>query len=404
MTRYFKDADYADLSKFSLYKVGELVFIKRGSRADPEPYRISKVLDDGQYQLSKDGVCDNKIYFEESLKYASDIGWKNDEAKAKKGPKVKRGPKVKKDPQDSVDNAVVIEGSPPMPVKEVELNTANDDSLPHDTVTHQNPWKADMPDLDKLDLRQAKLPDPDKVDLRQPEIPVVVKLDLQQADTPDLHGPESQQAVMPDSNEADADQPSHPMGPGQATSEITPLVSHTKDSKGRLGRVKVEDIAQERVENSLLEDEKATDLSDRREVAARQDDYNEMSHIPQTAFEDSAYGTASHGQSRGVEGILPTISDAVERQIDDSCTEYSNISMTEPRRDDYAGCLADDLYAVASKIECDPQSIQTLSGLLPELLQQFALRIGTEFPRKECREVMFYAHKHRKWVLTVDIK
>lgn len=70
--------------------------------------------------------------------------------------------------------------------------------------------------------------------------------------------------------------------------------------------------------------------------------------------------------------------------------------MTESRNHGYMEYLAEDLCAVASKVQCDPQSIQTLSGLLPELLQQFALRIGQEVPRKDGREVMCYVHKHRK--------
>ena len=115
-----------------------------------------------------------------------------------------------------------------------------------------------------------------------------------------------------------------------------------------------------------------------------------------TEFEDSAYGTASHGQSSGVKAALPTDTNAVERQIDDIGTEYSETSMTESRNLGYMEHFANDLYAVISKVQCDPQGIQTLSGLLPELLQQFALRIGQEVPRKDGREVMYYVHKHRK--------
>lgn len=115
-----------------------------------------------------------------------------------------------------------------------------------------------------------------------------------------------------------------------------------------------------------------------------------------TEFEDSAYGTASHGQSSGVKAALPTDTNAVERPIDDIGTEYSETSMTESRSLGYMEHFANDLYAVISKVQCDPQGIQTLSGLLPELLQQFALRIGHEVPRKDGREVMYYVHKHRK--------
>ena len=141
---------------------------------------------------------------------------------------------------------------------------------------------------------------------------------------------------------------------------------------------------------SVSTNERAMEMSDRREVATGEGYYQ------RTAIEDSAYGTASHGQSSGVKVVLPTDSNSVEQPIDDNGTEYSEISMTESRSLSYMEHLANDLYAEVSKVQCDPQSIQTLSRLLPELLQQFALRIGQEVPRKDGREVMYYVHKHRK--------
>ena len=121
-------------------------------------------------------------------------------------------------------------------------------------------------------------------------------------------------------------------------------------------------------------------------------------HVRPRAFEDSAYGTASHFQSSTVKVASPTDFNDPERRIDDTDTEYSEISMTESRRHAYMECLADDIYALASKIQSDPHLIRTLSESLPELLQNFALRIGQEIPRKDGREVMFYVYRYRRSV------
>ncbi len=359
MSRYEKSPKSPLLHSFS---VGDQVFVSGTRGIDPKPCRISKLLPDLAYELSRDGVCDNKVYGEENLTSARDLGWKYNETNAKK------------DPQDSVDNVAVVARSSAMPTKEVEVNTANNDSLPHHALNRHISWHSEA-------VIAPDKPYPNEPHLDEPHLD---DLDLEVIEwNPPLHIPSLSFLL------------SSPTGRGQVASEVAPTVSHINDSEGRLGEVKVENIAEEQVENPLLKDKKATELSDRREVAVREGYTSEMFHIRQKAFEDSAYGTASHGQSSGVKGVLPAKSDAVERQIDDSCTEYSNISMTESGSETYMECFADDLYAVASKIRCDPQSIQTLSALLPELLQQFALKIGQEVSYKDGREVMFYVYKHR---------
>ena len=134
----------------------------------------------------------------------------------------------------------------------------------------------------------------------------------------------------------------------------------------------------------------------REEVIGNEGHSHEGFHIRRTAFEDSAYGTASHSQLSGVKVASPTEFDAAERPIDDSGTEYSEISVTNLKIHAYMECLADDLYTCASKIRPDPQRIWTLSESLPELLQDFALRIGQEVPLRDGREVMFYVYKYRR--------
>ena len=51
----------------SLYKEKEQVYLRGIRGADPKPYKIYKVLGDGQYKLSRDGRSSNKVYREEDL-------------------------------------------------------------------------------------------------------------------------------------------------------------------------------------------------------------------------------------------------------------------------------------------------------------------------------------------------
>lgn len=50
-----------------LYIVGQVVYHKGFRGVDPRPYKISKVLGDGRYKLSRDGKSDDKVYLEEDL-------------------------------------------------------------------------------------------------------------------------------------------------------------------------------------------------------------------------------------------------------------------------------------------------------------------------------------------------
>ena len=51
----------------SLYKDGDKVHVKGARGVDPKPYKIYKVLGDGQYKLSRDGRSSSKVYREEDL-------------------------------------------------------------------------------------------------------------------------------------------------------------------------------------------------------------------------------------------------------------------------------------------------------------------------------------------------
>ena len=43
------------------------MYLKGARGVDPKPYTISKTLGDGQYELSRNGVCDHRPYLYENL-------------------------------------------------------------------------------------------------------------------------------------------------------------------------------------------------------------------------------------------------------------------------------------------------------------------------------------------------
>jgi tetratricopeptide (TPR) repeat protein len=119
-------------------------------------------------------------------------------------------------------------------------------------------------------------------------------------------------------------------------------------------------------------------------------------NLNEGSFVDSAYGTASHGQFNRIELVSTEVIIPAPRDIDDAGTEYSDISTAESKIYTYMECLANDLFSIASSLQSDPQHSRNLCKALPDLLQEFALRIGQETPSKEGREVMAYVHKHRR--------
>ena len=51
-----------------VYRKGAEVFLKGPRGVDPNPYKIWKILDNGQYKLSRDGKSDGKVYKAVDLK------------------------------------------------------------------------------------------------------------------------------------------------------------------------------------------------------------------------------------------------------------------------------------------------------------------------------------------------
>ena len=141
---------------------------------------------------------------------------------------------------------------------------------------------------------------------------------------------------------------------------------------------------------ALLLTEQLSTIRKNKLARDHQDGFDERS------FVDSAYGTASDGQFRKVVLFSTAEISSIPQGVDDASSDYSDISAAESEVDGYMECLADDLFSATSSLQRDPQYCQVLCKLLPDLLQEFALRVGLEKPSKENCEVMVYVHKYRR--------
>lgn len=101
--------------------------------------------------------------------------------------------------------------------------------------------------------------------------------------------------------------------------------------------------------------------------------------------------------------IRPPEPESVEQDIDDTRTEYSLLSSTDSVMRDFMQDLADDLFAAIYNPETDPKHLQRLRGILTDLLQEFAFRIGHEIPSKKGREVMYYVHQNRRFAQSYNV-
>ncbi|KAF6240807.1 hypothetical protein HO173_001480 [Letharia columbiana] len=56
-----------DTKHVELYKEKDKVYVRGARGVDPKPYKIYKVLGEAQYNLSRDGKCDGKVYRQEDI-------------------------------------------------------------------------------------------------------------------------------------------------------------------------------------------------------------------------------------------------------------------------------------------------------------------------------------------------
>lgn len=282
----------------------------------------------------RDGVCDKKLYFEHELWFVQRLKPKSYKTNAVE------------DPQESVENVAVVAGSSATRIKKEEANTTDNDISPQQApAVATPPPPPSASDNSKEDDKLARI---EKLFLdqkaeREARIAAVEHaLDHYDPWHPEEPNPDAQ----PDGESVKWNtapgvhfsrtsyRPPSPIGRGLVNDPFEPLSKsiddfgqefpkadimgqHPNDSERSLGEIMNENIARTEVETPVSTNEKAMEMSDRREVTA------EEGYYQRTAIEDSAYGTASHGQSSGVIVALPTDPIAVEQQIDDISTEYS---------------------------------------------------------------------------------
>jgi uncharacterized C2H2 Zn-finger protein len=121
------------------------------------------------------------------------------------------------------------------------------------------------------------------------------------------------------------------------------------------------------------------------------------------AFSDSGYGTLPDC-SRKILHTIPissTESHVTETAVEsgDAETVYSDaMSLSDARMVDYISALAEDLSAKLQLKDIGIREMERLSSALPTLLKALALNFGFEAPTQMHRDVMFFIHRHRKYV------
>jgi ankyrin repeat protein len=105
---------------------------------------------------------------------------------------------------------------------------------------------------------------------------------------------------------------------------------------------------------------------------------------------DSGYAT-QHATT------LNTTFDVVENP-EDAGTVYSDESSLASKEDSYMTDLAHDLYSKVSSEELDENCIKRILAILPELLKDFALRIGHNAHSRKHSDIMVFVRKHRRYL------
>ncbi len=87
---------------------------------------------------------------------------------------------------------------------------------------------------------------------------------------------------------------------------------------------------------------------------------------------------------------------------EDTATVYSDISsLASSRQENYVLELADDLYDNVSYWNPDFNTKERIATVLPDLLRDFALKIGHNAETQMHRNVMVYVHKNRQSVSNI---
>lgn len=112
--------------------------------------------------------------------------------------------------------------------------------------------------------------------------------------------------------------------------------------------------------------------------------------VPSEPTTDSGYASATNDKFKGAQ-------DLEDLESDDARTVYSDASsLPALEKDIYISELADDLFSKIGSEQLDGQTTERISGILPELLKAFALKIGHNAPTQMHRDIMFFVHKYRR--------
>ncbi|KAI0459499.1 hypothetical protein F5B21DRAFT_455072 [Xylaria acuta] len=115
---------------------------------------------------------------------------------------------------------------------------------------------------------------------------------------------------------------------------------------------------------------------------------------------DSGYASAAYTkemwQVSPDQARIQNTQDPKDHDNEDAATIYSDTSsLAFSRQENYILQLADDLYDKISYWNPDSHAKERISTVLPDLLRDFALKIGHNAESQMHRNVMVYVHKHR---------
>ncbi|KAG5827097.1 hypothetical protein H9Q74_002807 [Fusarium xylarioides] len=126
--------------------------------------------------------------------------------------------------------------------------------------------------------------------------------------------------------------------------------------------------------------------------------------VPAAPPTDSGYASVSTMEieldslrKHGDQAAAESAQELDESDVDDTATEYSNMSSTtSSRKQQYIGELAGDLFRKISWLKVDKKTQTEVLAILPELLQAFALKLGHDAPTQMHRDVMAFVHRYRR--------
>jgi hypothetical protein len=108
---------------------------------------------------------------------------------------------------------------------------------------------------------------------------------------------------------------------------------------------------------------------------------------------DEGYASAANNTSEGAQNPKDQASDDIR-------TVYSYAtSLPALKKESYISELADNLFSNVRSEQPDGQTMERISGILPELLKAFAFKVGHNAPTQMHRDIMVFVHKYRRWVL-----